>query len=102
MELMQSDVFVKSAARRLFALLTAVVAFATPRHVPIALRTLDALLIRPQPVEPAQCRAWQNSASYQAGFHRKSWRAADNCRRRGASSLAFSEFRTVASNRNWP
>ena len=56
MELMQSDVFVKSAARRLFALLTAVVAFAIPRHVPIALRTLDALLIRPQPVEPAQCR----------------------------------------------
>ena len=49
MELMQSDVFVKSAARRLFALLTAVVAFATPGHVPIALRTLDALLIRPQP-----------------------------------------------------
>jgi hypothetical protein len=49
MELMQSDVFVRSTARRLFALLTAAVAFAIPPHVPIALRTLDALLIRPQP-----------------------------------------------------
>ena len=46
MELMQSDVLVRSTARRLFALLTAAVAFAIPRHVPIALRTLDALLIQ--------------------------------------------------------